>query len=87
MPKIADLLKYRRLGWFDHVARMKEDRLPMQLLFDIVQGSERKGRPVKSWIDCARDDLDPMGLTCHRWRKCQDWEGWKGMIERLLQRT
>ncbi len=41
----------------------------------------------KSWNDCVRDDLDSVGLTCHWWRKCQDREGWKGILERLLQRT
>jgi hypothetical protein len=44
-------------------------------------------RPVKSWDDCTREDLDPMGLTCQWWRKFHDKEGWWGIIEKLLQRT
>ena len=87
MPKIADLLKYRRLRWLGHIARMKEDRLPKQLLFGTIEGVGRRGRPVKSWNECVRDDLDSMGLSCHWWRKCQDRAGWKGIIEKLLQRT
>lgn len=40
--------------------------------------------PVNSWNDCVRDDIYSMGLSCH-WRKGR--EGWRGIIERLLQRT
>ena len=28
MPKVADVLEYRRLRWPGHIARMKDDRLP-----------------------------------------------------------
>ncbi len=61
-PKFADLQKYRQLGWLRHVARQKEDRLPKQLLFGIMEGSGREGRPVKSWNDCLKD-LDFIGFT------------------------
>ena len=84
MPKISDLLKYRRLRWLGHIARIKDDRLPKQLLFGTIRGRGRRGRPVKSWNDCVRDDL---GLTCHWWRQCQDREEWKGILEKLLQCT
>ena len=40
---------------------------------------------MNSWNDCVREDLDSKGLTWHWWRKCPDREGWKGIIEKLLQ--
>ena len=65
MPRIADLLKYRRLRWLGHIARMNDDRLPKQLLFGTIEGTGRRGRPAKSWNDCVREDLESMRLTCH----------------------
>ena len=63
------------------MAKMKEDRLRKQLMFGTVQG-----RPAKSWLDCARDDLDSTGVILFV-GECQDREGWNGIIEGLLQRT
>ena len=61
--------------------------MPKQLLFGTIMGTGRRGRPVKSWNDCVREHLDSMGLTCQWWRKCPDRKGWKGISEKLLQRT
>lgn len=65
MPKIVDLLKYRRLRWLGHIARTTDERLPSQLLFVTIVGTGRRSRPVKSWNNCVREDLDSMGSTCH----------------------
>ena len=70
--KMANLLRYRRLQWLGHVARMSDDRLPKQMLFGTLEGKSAPGRPVKSWNDFVREDLDHIGLTYHWWRKCQD---------------
>ena len=46
-PKMANLLRYRRLQWLGHVARMSDDRLPKQMLFGTLEGQSAPGRPVK----------------------------------------
>ena len=58
-------------------------------MFGTIEGVGRRGlgRPVKSWNECVRDDLDSMGLTCHWYRQCQVREVSKGTIEKLLHCT
>lgn len=54
------------VAWSHCIARMTDDK---QLLFNTINGTGRRGRPVKSWNVCIREDLNSMGLTCHWWRK------------------
>ena len=88
VPKITDLLKYRRLRWLGHVGRMSEDRMPLQMLFSTLSGVGNIGRPLKSWNDYVREDLESIGLGHGQWwKKCKDRNQWKNRIELLLQRT
>jgi len=48
---ISDIIKYRRLRWLGHVARMDNNRLPKMMMFSTLEGDGRRGRPVKSWND------------------------------------
>ena len=48
---IAKLLRYRRLRWLGHVARMDNVRLPLQMMFSTMTGSGARGRPLKSWYE------------------------------------
>ncbi len=36
-------------------------------------------------IDCCSGRLYTCIDMCHWWRKCRDREGWRGIVERLLQ--
>ena len=44
---------------------MENNRLPKMLLFSTFQleGAGKRGRPIKSWYDYARKDLDNLGLA------------------------
>ena len=83
----SDIVRYRRLRWLGHVARMGNDRLPKMMMFSTLEGAGKRGRPIKSWNDCVRKDLDSLGLTLTWWKRCQDRASWKAVIETLLRRT
>lgn len=84
---ISDIIKYRRLRWLGHVARMDNNRLPKMMMFSTLEGDGRRGRPVKSWNDYVRHDLETLGISLTWWRKSQDRPGWKAIIQKLLRRT
>ena len=54
---VGELVTRSRLRWLGHVVRMKEGRLPPQLLFGRIEGKSKRGRPVGRWRDMLEDDL------------------------------
>ena len=91
---IQDIVSYRRLRWLGHLARMHDDRLPKIMLFASWKGAGRAGRSQKSWKEYVmtyssliREDLQSVGQSLTWYRKSQDRTAWKGIIEKLLQRT
>ena len=87
IPKIGDVISYRRLRWLGHIGRMTEDRMPQQLLFSKFEGEQGRGRPLKTWSDYVRKDLEDLQILYCWWRKCQDREHWRKTIDQLLHRT
>ncbi len=57
------------------------------LLISTLEGAGKRGRPIKSWNDYVRKDLDSLGLALTWWKRCQDRPSWKAVIETLLRRT
>ena len=47
--------------WFDHVSQMDVSRLQALDLSMKVSGRRSKGRPIKRWIDCIREDVTQRG--------------------------
>ena len=84
VPQIADLLRYRRLRWLGHVARMERTRMPLQMMFSTIAGNGARGRPLKKWNDYVREDLDAIGHAYDWWKKCKDREEWRNIIQVLL---
>ena len=83
----SDIVRYRRLRWLGHTVRMGDERLPKMMMFSTLEGAGKRGRPIKSWNDYVRKDLESLGLALTWWRKCQDRPSWKAVIETLLRRT
>ena len=44
----------RKLGLFGHIARMTDDRKLKTLVFGIMNGTNKKGRPHREW----REDIE-----------------------------
>ena len=45
-----------------HVMRRDEEYVRKRVMGIEVQGSRRRGRPKKRWVDCVKDDLREKGL-------------------------
>ena len=41
----------RKLGLFGHICRMREDRKIKALVFGIMEGTNKRGRPHREWTD------------------------------------
>jgi len=73
---LMDTIRQRKLQLFGHICRMSYDRLLKSLVFGMVEGERRPGRPVRRWIDdilmwCGQDGQEAMMMTVDRdnwWR-------------------
>ena len=79
IPSMFCILAKRRPRWLDHVARMEDERIPKDMLYDeLATGSRPAGRPTLRYKDvCKRDlgagDIAPIDLEAlagdrHVWR-------------------
>ena len=69
----------RKLGLFGHVCRMKDDRLVKSVMFGMMEGTNKKGRPKRKWLDdiqewCGKrvDDIRRDAMNRPNWKKCVD---------------
>ena len=84
---VHDMVRFRRLRWLGHVARLENTRMPKRLMHSRIPSRAGKGRPQKCWTDYVREDLDVLRLL-HNWsRAAQDRDSWRDKIQRLLGHT
>ena len=55
---LVGVIKYRRLRWAGHVARMEESRSAFKILTGKPTGKRPLGRPRGRWEDNIRMDLE-----------------------------
>jgi hypothetical protein len=76
-PNIVRVIKWRRIRWAGHVARMGEERGVYGVLVRKPEARRLMGRPRRRWVDNIRTDLqevvcaymDCIGLAQdNRWR-------------------
>jgi len=54
---IVRVIKWRRMRWAGHVARMVEERGVYRILVGKPEGKRPLGRPRRRWVDNIRMDL------------------------------
>jgi len=58
---------------------MEEDRMPKKILIQELEGTRRRGRPMKRWTDEVERDLQVLGVR--RWRELvADRKKWKDIV-------
>ena len=62
-PNILRVIKFRRLRWAGHVARMEEGRSAFKILTGKPTGKIPLGRPRLRWEDNIRMDLEEIGIN------------------------
>jgi len=48
---IVKWIKGQRIGWLGHLERIEEDRMPKKIFTQELEGTRRRGRPRKRWIE------------------------------------
>ena len=66
-PNIVRVIKYRRLRWAGHVARIEEGRSAFKILTGKPKGTRPLGRPRCRWEDNIRMDLEEIGINAGNW--------------------
>ena len=56
-PNIFRVIKFRRLTWPGHIARMEESRSAFKILTGTPTGKRPLGRSRRRWEDSIRMDL------------------------------
>jgi len=64
---IVRVIKWRRMRWAGHVARMGEERAVYRFLMVKPQGRRPLGRPRRRWVDNIRMDLQEVGCGYIDW--------------------
>ena len=66
-PNVVRVIKWRRMRWAGHVARVGEERVAYGVLVGKPEGKRPLGRPRRRWVDNIRTDLqekNEMGWAC-----------------------
>ena len=80
LPSIASEVRFRRLRWLGHVARMSDERLPVQVLFGQLSGPGVKGCPRDSWRTVVRKDLSNFKVGLKWYELAQNRRAWRQLI-------
>ena len=66
-PNIVRVIKWRRMVWAGHVARMGEERGVYRVLVGKPEGRRPMGRPRRRWVDNIGMDLQEVGCGYMDW--------------------
>ena len=70
-------IRLRRLG---HVARMPDERLPVQVLFGQLSGPGVRGRPRELWRTVVHKDLSAVKVGIKRYKLTRYRQAWRQLI-------
>ena len=77
-PNIVRVIKWRRMRWAGHVARMGEERGVYRVLVGKPEGKRPLGRPSRRWVDHIKMDLQEVGCGYVDWiGLAQDRDRWR----------
>ena len=84
-PKIVRVIKWRRMRWAGHVARMGEERVVYSVLVGKSEGKRPLGRPRCRWVDNIRMDLQEVGCGYMDWiGLAQDRDRWRTLVSEVM---
>ena len=68
-------IQTQRLNYFEHVERMRVERLPYVAMYGRIDGKRGRGSPRKRWLDCIEEDCKDKGLTLADYKRGtgQNW--------------
>ena len=82
-PNVVRVIKFRRLRWAGHVARMEEGRNDFKILIGTPTGKRPLGMPRRRWEDIIRKNLKEIGINTRNWvDSAQDRGYWRYLVMR-----
>jgi len=80
-PNIVRAIKWGRMRWAGHVARMGEERVVYRVLVGKPEGKGPLGRPRRRWVDNNGTDLQEVGCGYMDWiGLAQDRDRWRTVV-------
>ena len=84
-PSIVRVIKWRRMRWAGHVARMGEERGAYRVLVGKAEGKRPLGRLRRRWVDNIRMDLQEVGCGYVDWiGLSQDRHRWWTLVSAVM---
>jgi hypothetical protein len=84
-PDIVQVIKWKRMRWAGHVARMGERRGGYRVLLRKPEGKTPLGRPRHRWEDNIKMDLQEVGCVGMDWIEvAQDRERWRALVNAVM---
>ena len=82
LPTIFTLLSQRRLRWLGHIRRMKDGRIPKDLLYgELSEGSRPCGRPRLCFKDTCQRDLKSARIEAQSWEDlAESRDRWRAAV-------
>jgi hypothetical protein len=81
---IVRVIKWRRMRWAGHVARMGEERGVYSVLMGKHEGNRPLGRPRHRWVDNIRTDLQEVGCGMDWIGLAQDRDRWWTVVSAVM---
>jgi hypothetical protein len=53
---ITETIRVHRVGWFGHIQRIEENRIPKRVLSMKLEATRPRGRPRNRWQDKVSED-------------------------------
>ena len=84
-PNIVRVIKWRRMRWAGHVARIAEERGVYRVLVGKLEGKRPLVRPRRRWVDNIRMDLQEVGCGYMDWiGLAQDRDRWRTLVSAVM---
>jgi len=84
-PNIVRVIKWRRMRWAGHVARMGEERGVYSVLVGKPEGKRPLRRPRRRWVDNIKMDLQEVGCGyMDRIGLAQDTDRWRTLMSAVM---
>jgi len=84
-PNIVRVIKWRRMRWEGHVARMKDSRGVYRVLVGKPEGKRPLGRPRRRWEDNIKIYLQEVGCGGTEWiEMVQDKDRWRALVNAVM---
>ena len=84
-PNIVRVIKWRRMRWAGHVARMSEERGVYRVLVGKPEGKRPVGKPRRRWADNIRMDLQQVRYGYVDWiGLAQDRDRWRTLVSAVM---